>query len=817
MFFQNYFKHLLIFLFIYTLQSFAALLPYRSPLPSVSQPYDAILLKTWEGIKKRNIDSYEVKLVHRPKSEMPHDAVSEGVGYGMLCALYCNDQAYFNKIWDAAEQCMWATGSYNWRVDKDGNLQGGGAATDAEEDIACALIFADILVKRHIWQEHASPKGATYAERAQSIIENIWANLVEEGKYLRAGSQFGGKSFVNPGYFAPAFYRIFNGYGAAAHDWNGLIDQCYLSIAASQGYKNGLVPDWMKPDGAFTDGGIGYNAYGNSRYFYKDAIRVLWRCAMDYQWYGEPRAKTFLDNACKFIGTPDRANFYKMDGSPLDLTDTFTLGNNVTRKRSEHSHLTIGMWATAIMASKGKAAADSFSSELLNFYTPGADFFGKAFDAAGEDTLHNEMYFDQFLAWFGASLISGIFTNIYEDLFDSNFSLPVEWKSAPTLSSDEIDANVAPLRISGIFNKSARWTVLFKKQTADSLVQLSGVGETLSVSWYGLTAGGPPLPAGWYDVTISARALKDPVTDSCWLGRAFDLKDGNRLLVDNFYDRDLAPFIGIRWRNYLDSYEGKPGKSAVSALLVSGKDTAAYLRWGFLLNGGSFLGNNPYAALEWSCKSPADSVDLSALDTIVVIAGSQSPLKVSTQLVTGDVTDNNFFEDSISLTAQWREFRLPIKSFRRRFGGGSGNPVDLKKLTALRFQVQDKDSTANEIHVKRMLFTGNFASIYKSPPPFVAKPVSVRRPPTGRPIAGAVRVQMKGRGNVLFRVPEGFGAEAVTVFDVQGKVVRRLAVDRHEAVWDGLDAGKSRVRCGIYPAVVSGKRGTASVKVSIVR
>ena len=231
----------------------AALLPFPITLPAVSQSYDSILLKTWQGIKKRNIDPYSIPLVHRPKSEKPDDAVSEGVVYGLFCALYCNDQPYFNKIWDAAEQYMWAGNSYNWRVDKSGGVIGTGPASDAEEDIACALIFADLLVKRNVWQQHTSPKGATYAVRAQSVIDDIWNVMVESGKYLRPGSNWGGAAFVNPGYFAPAFYRIFGEFGGAKYDWAGVIDQCYRSAALSPGFKNGLVPDWMKPDGSWAD------------------------------------------------------------------------------------------------------------------------------------------------------------------------------------------------------------------------------------------------------------------------------------------------------------------------------------------------------------------------------------------------------------------------------------------------------------------------------------------------------------------------------------------------------------------------------------
>lgn len=65
------------------------------------------LKATWGGLKARNIDAYEVKLVHRPKSEEPNDAVSEGAGYGMILALYSNDQDTFDTLLDNAEKYMW--------------------------------------------------------------------------------------------------------------------------------------------------------------------------------------------------------------------------------------------------------------------------------------------------------------------------------------------------------------------------------------------------------------------------------------------------------------------------------------------------------------------------------------------------------------------------------------------------------------------------------------------------------------------------------------------------------------------------------------
>ncbi|MDR0331518.1 MAG: hypothetical protein LBH93_07420, partial [Chitinispirillales bacterium] len=299
--------------------AFAALLPYANPMPKVSTPYDSILLKTWDGIKKRNVDAYETGLVHRPKSDNPDDAVSEGVSYGMFLALYCNDQAYFNKIWNAGEKHMWNGGGnfYDWRVNKTGGKIGTGPASDADQDIALLLVFADKLVERGIWTAYTSEATkATYAVRAKSLLNTIRATMVVDGRFLLPGHWGDAPDRKNPGYFAPAFYRVFAEYdpdNKAA--WEALVNGSYELIAKSPGYAKGLIPDWCTLGGA-TTGGAGYNAYFAGDALYRDAIRVYWRLGIDYLWYKEPRAKAFLDNAMAFLnllGGPGHANFFDIE------------------------------------------------------------------------------------------------------------------------------------------------------------------------------------------------------------------------------------------------------------------------------------------------------------------------------------------------------------------------------------------------------------------------------------------------------------------------------------------------------------------------
>lgn len=714
---KNLFCTVFLITVLFYLNAFSTILPIPSPLPKVSKSYDEILKKTWEGIKKRNIDPYQIKLVHRPKSEYPNDAVSEGAGYGMLYALYCNDQEYFNKIWFEAEKYMWAGEFYNWRVDENGKVEGTGAATDAEEDIAVALIFADQLVKKKIWTlTDKTSGGVSYSDRAKSILASIKKNMIE-GNNLRPGSGWGGNAFVNPGYFAPAWYKVFAEFDSTSKSiWVGLIDQCYKTLSLSPGFEKGLVPDWMVPTGGFYEKSLGYNPTGEGKWLYKDAIRVYWRLATDYLWYDEPRAKPLLQRAMNFIKEPANANFYQMDGTLA--TGAFELGNGVERPRAEHSHLTIAMWACASVVS-GIETTEKFSDELLKYYDKDADYWGKAFDENGEDTLHNEMYFDQFLAFFGASLISGVFTNLWEDLKDSDPTTPLSWVKSPSINTNNLNADKGPLKITAEFNKIARWTVsITNKENSDQSITFSGSATKIDISWYGLSDTGSAMQQGYYNIVVNAKNLKEPFTTQVWLGKAMSLLSNNRLLVDDFRDDNLIPFFGNVWTSYLDSHDGKSGASSVKKIAVETIGNTKQICWQYLLDAGH-LGYDPYAALELNMVKNAKLFDMTGVDTIIITASATQPTGVSFQVVTDDIAKAgtfSYYDDSLYLTTTLQEFRIPISKLKQRFGGDM--KLDLTKVIAIRIQVQKKTGSTGEIRLSKILFGGNISKLYTAPPEY---------------------------------------------------------------------------------------------------
>jgi len=357
----------------------------------------------WDGIKKRNIDAYEIKCVHRPHSEIPGDCVSEGIGYGMILALYENDQEYFDLIFQSGERYMWNGKWYDWRINQDGVKIAMGAATDAEQDIAFALISASQLVKDGHWNNTLQ-----YASRAQTILNSMWDNQMISPihHYIAPGAGWGGDNFVNIGYFSPAWYRIFQDFDVNIHhNWSSVIENGYSLLSNSVGYHYGLVPDWMNDKGQFyTDTQLGYNAYGDGKYMFKDGIRTLWRIGTDYLWYGDQRARDYLEKSFTFIkakGGVNASNFYQMDGELIPSQDVWIFGGGkLERSRREFSALTVGMWCIPSYTLI-KDDVDDYRNVLIGFSKE--DGF--------KDEQENELYFEQFLGWFGGKIMNGEWKN----------------------------------------------------------------------------------------------------------------------------------------------------------------------------------------------------------------------------------------------------------------------------------------------------------------------------------------------------------------------------------------------------------------------
>lgn len=361
--------------------------------------WSALVRATWEGYKQNYIFCGEpcggnLGLVFDPN--MGYQAVSEGVGYGLLMAVMMDDQPTFDTIYDAAYSIMLdpATNLLHWRVDNTGTITGHHSATDAEEDVAAALIFAQSRVDRGEWTQHAS---RPYDEQARIVLDAIYAYEVADGKYLTPGDDWGGegREILNLSYFMPAWYTIFDAFEGSER-WRPVTTYGYRSLVLTEGASLGLAPDWSTADGepayAFCD------AEGRPRdtcryEMYYDAIRVPWRIGMHCLWFEDTRACQWSQRTADFLNTlpaSDFARMYDMQGQPII---------------NYQNELTVGMWLVAAMAAEDTELVSRLAGQLYNYA-------GNALEE-GHWGGSSQYYFNQSLAWFGAALLSGDFQNLY--------------------------------------------------------------------------------------------------------------------------------------------------------------------------------------------------------------------------------------------------------------------------------------------------------------------------------------------------------------------------------------------------------------------
>ncbi|RJR28255.1 glycosyl hydrolase [candidate division WWE3 bacterium] len=230
---------------------------------------------------------------------------SEGQSYSLLRSVWMDDKETFDRV------LKWTTNNlqkreddelfaWKWGQNSEGRwdvlVEEGGmnSAADADQDIALALIFAS---KR--WnQDH-------YIKQAREILADIWRQEVLElnGKYyLLAGNWAKTEALptINPSYFSPAAYPIFAEVDPA-HPWMALRDTSYEVLEKvtlgelGAGKSAGLPPDWVNINPR-TGELIPVVHSDKDTNFGDDAFRVVWRVGLDYKWFGNERAKIYLEN-----------------------------------------------------------------------------------------------------------------------------------------------------------------------------------------------------------------------------------------------------------------------------------------------------------------------------------------------------------------------------------------------------------------------------------------------------------------------------------------------------------------------------------------
>ena len=149
--------------------------------------------------------------VRRPNSSGAevNSTVSEGIAYGMLLSVYADDQPTFDKLWQYSQHWLDGNGLMNWYINAAGTQAlGTGAASDADEDMAYALIAADAR-----WGGRGSLT-TNYIDLAKTQIGKIWQYEVDHTRsdVLKPGDTgfdgVGHQHLVLRARVLPAFGRV---------------------------------------------------------------------------------------------------------------------------------------------------------------------------------------------------------------------------------------------------------------------------------------------------------------------------------------------------------------------------------------------------------------------------------------------------------------------------------------------------------------------------------------------------------------------------------------------------------------------------------
>lgn len=266
---------------------------------------------------------------------------SEGQAYGMLFSVLMNDQVLFDQLWLYAQQYMNEKNLMSWHIGQDGVPLDVGAASDADFDMAMALIYACRRVQEGDWQATDN-----YCTVASNMIDAIWTHEIDKVGDEPAGGLTDNQGYeiipgdswclscdfpagiTNPSYFSPAYFTIFGDF-TNNREWQNVIDRNYDLLERSQlADCSRLVPNWITYDGQAQI--VDWQGE-SSTYWGWDAARVSWRLALSRYWFDDSRALSILNEIGGFFDGVGLSNIraeYRLDGTAVNsYTDTFFIAH----------------------------------------------------------------------------------------------------------------------------------------------------------------------------------------------------------------------------------------------------------------------------------------------------------------------------------------------------------------------------------------------------------------------------------------------------------------------------------------------------------
>jgi endo-1,4-beta-D-glucanase Y len=250
------------------------------PRPSIATGGSGYLRDSWDAYKEQYLDDRGFVL---DRTRGDGEVTSEGQSYALLRAAWLDDRATFARVLDWTEQTLARPdGLYSWRWSPrgGGRVLDANTATDADQDIAFALIVGAARFDE--------PR---YVERAARIVRAIRLVTGVElaaGWFPSAGNWAVRERIVNLSYFTPYAYPHFARLDPNGR-WMEVADVGYTLLSRSTGGARRLPPDFMTVGPAGEIGGLPESSTLSRRFSF-DAARIPWRVELDCRLHQRPQA-----------------------------------------------------------------------------------------------------------------------------------------------------------------------------------------------------------------------------------------------------------------------------------------------------------------------------------------------------------------------------------------------------------------------------------------------------------------------------------------------------------------------------------------------
>lgn len=575
---------------------------------------------------------------YRVKFDDGSSTVSEGIAYGMLLSVYADDKALFDGLWQYYKNNMNGNGVMNWKISGCSGVSGSNGATDAELDVAMALIIAT-----EQW-------GSSYASIAKSFIQTIKnTEMSSDGQTLNGDAWGSMNSCRNPSYFAPAYYAEFakvdTDHGSF---WSGdAITASNYILSKNRNSTSGLVSNWCDNSGSENtcgNTGSGANGYG------ADACRNPWRMAVDYLWHGDNASSAAKDINAKLTSF--------VSGHENEMKGPFS--NRGVSNPSSGSYVN-GSYSTFALPPMTSSSAQSSLNKCYN---------------AVANLTDVDAYFNSTIRCITLFVLTGNFWAPGA----SGFVFPPSVSSAETnADGDKITLYMTKTMSSGSSNGS-NFTVYYNGNSQPGAVSGVTVNSDKTVV---LTLSTAPQPGQSitlsYDGSGNIKSSEGAKLDAFTKIDVLNLLAGSETVVDDVDDKNEFNNLGGIWFSFDDSGNcneskqngcGNPTKSTISplsgngtpfAVSKTGYDNTGYCIWANFKLGSGYVPKNGGSCASWTNPAFVGIGTYMHKDNVSVVDWSHGTgvtfwykgPACSFQVVTTDVTDGGFHFWSIDACNEW--------------------------------------------------------------------------------------------------------------------------------------------------------------------